>query len=401
MSFNPSRLHVLFEKYKNNTCSRAELQEFWQLAAELSDNDQLEGPLQQMWEEARSGSHAAADADGTRVLNRVFQKAREEKDKSGYQPRRWLTAAAAAAAILIILFAGGSVLFFFGENGQKKATAKAVRPLTNDVPPGVTGATLTLANGQKIRLDSTGAGAVSKQAGMDVRFSNHALQYEGTANEGAAVYNTLSTGRGQQFPVQLSDGSKVLLDAGSSLHYPVAFTSGERKVEVSGQAWFEVAKDAARPFIVQKGDKQLQVLGTQFNVHAYDDEEELTVTLTEGSVRVQSSKGSAVLTPGQQAVIVNSTGSLKTIEEAAVDQAIAWKQGLFSFQGSAIEQVMREVTRWYDVEVSYQGTKPADTFTGEISRQASLRELLSILEMSRVHFKLEDRKLTVLNGQGK
>lgn len=396
MSTNPSRLHDLFEKYKNNSCSRAELQEFWQLAAELSDNDQLEVPLQQLWEEARSRS--AYGVDGTRILNRVFQKAREE-NKRAYRPRRWLTAA--AAAILIILFAGGSIFFIRGRSVEKRTIARTARPLRNDVPPGVTGATLTLANGQKIRLDSTGQGAVGKQAGMDVVVSNHALQYQGTVNGAAVVYNTLSTGRGQQFPVQLSDGSKVLLDAGSSLRYPVLFTGDERRVEVSGQAWFEVAKDATRPFVVQKDDKQLRVLGTQFNVHAYDDEEELTVTLTEGSVRVQSSKGSVVLAPGQQAVIANSTGSLQTIEEADVDQAIAWKRGLFSFQGSAIEQVMREITRWYDVEVTYQGTKPADTFTGEISRQASLRELLSILEMSRVHFKLEDRKLTVLNGQGR
>lgn len=397
---NPSRLHTLFEKYRNNTCTHAELQEFWRLMAERPDNDLLDGQLQQLWEEARNGPPVVAEADGKKVLERVFQKGREgEPDLSRLPRRRWLTAA--AAAILLLLLAGGYAVFSGAEGSKKQVTARAVQPAPkNDVPPGVTGATLTLGNGQRIQLDSTGQGTIGKQGGIDVVISDRSLQYLGAANTQAVVYNTLGTGRGQQFPVQLSDGSKVLLDAGSTLRYPVTFTGSERRVELTGQAWFEVAK-ADRPFFVRKGDNQLQVLGTRFNVYAYDEETELAVTLAEGSVRVQSSRGSVVLAPGQQAVIANATGNIRTIEEADVEQAIAWKNGLFSFQNSSIEQVMRDISRWYDVDVFYQNTKPADTFTGDISRQATLRELLSILEMSRVHFKLEDRKLTVLNNQAR
>lgn len=260
--------------------------------------------------------------------------------------------------------------------------------------PGVTGATLTLADGTVVPLDSAGAQLSMMQGGTRIAAKNGTVEYTGESTSRQVLYNTLTTARGQQYPLRLSDGSLVLLDAGSSITYPAGFPADRRVVQVKGQAWFEIAKDAARPFIVNSDNKQVEVLGTSFNVKAYEDSPGVEVTLVEGAVRVTSGTENQVLKPGQQAIL--STG-IKLNTHADINEAIAWKDGNYEYKSRNLTYVMQDVARWYDIEIVYEGAKPTDTFTGGFSRSLTLTELLTILEMTGIHFKLEGRKLTVLS----
>lgn len=216
---------------------------------------------------------------------------------------------------------------------------------------------------------------------------------------GKIMYNTVSTRRGGQFQIVLPDGSKVWLNTVSSLRFPTAFTGTERVVELKGEAYFEVAKNAAMPFVVHVGtvgekDMDVRVLGTQFNVMAYDNEAEIRTTLLEGAVKVMKGDKSKVLTPGEQ-VKLDKQGGLTLDEKADVELAMAWKNGFTSFKSADIRSIMRQVERWYDIDVVYEGNVPERTFSGGISRDANLSELIRLLEVSKIHFKIEGRKLTV------
>jgi ferric-dicitrate binding protein FerR (iron transport regulator) len=213
------------------------------------------------------------------------------------------------------------------------------------------------------------------------------------------VYNTVSTRRGGQFQVVLPDGSKVWLNTVSSLRFPTAFTGTERVVELTGEAYFEVEKNAAQPFRVHvstAGDKgmDVRVLGTQFNVMAYENEAEIRTTLLEGAVKVMQGDKGKVLAPGQQAKL-NRLGGLVLDENADVELAMAWKNGFTSFKSADIRSIMRQVERWYDIDVAYEGDVPDRTFSGGISRDANLSELIRLLEVSKIHFRMDGRRLTV------
>jgi ferric-dicitrate binding protein FerR (iron transport regulator) len=186
-----------------------------------------------------------------------------------------------------------------------------------------------------------------------------------------------------------------MLDAASTLRYPVSFTGKDRRVEINGQGWFEVAKDPKKPFYVTKGDKTVRVYGTHFNVEAYDDEKTLKVTLVEGSVKVSNGEVASMLRPGQQAVLSTSSSGVQVLKDVDIEQATAWKNGQFAFESTDLKDVMRQVERWYNIQVQYQGPVPTDQFTVGINRTATLQELLKILSISRVHFTLEGKILTV------
>jgi hypothetical protein len=399
MSENPLRLAYLFDKYATGGASGPELEEFWQLVSQLDEKDTLPDAMKSWWNRYQGEYDLSIGVDGEKTLKRILQ-APKEKDpnylKIHHTPLHALYRKAAVAAIFLLLL--GSGMFWYINASRKEAfpAARITNPaFKNDVMPGVNGATLTLASGTQLSLNNGGNGVVAQLGNSQIIASHGVLSYLGTDKYEAMGYNTLATHRGQQFSLRLSDGSAVVLDAGSSITYPVTFKGNERSVEINGQAWFEIAKDAARPFFVKKGNKRVEVLGTQFNVHAYDDEVDSRITLVEGSIRVDNGTASNMLTPGQQAVLSNTSSGIRMVVNADVDEAIAWKNGQFEFRSSAIDQVLRDAARWYDIEIEYSGEKPTDTFTGGINRAATLTELLSILEMSNVHFKLEGRKLTV------
>jgi ferric-dicitrate binding protein FerR (iron transport regulator) len=231
------------------------------------------------------------------------------------------------------------------------------------------------------------------------------LEYKQGNAEAAVAYNTLSTPAGGQFQIKLPDGSRVWLNAASSITYPTAFTGNDRRVSITGEGYFEVTKDARKPFKVtilsaageQQRSTEIEVLGTHFNINAYDDEAVVKTSLLEGKVKVVNNKAeTAILKPGQQAQ-VSSQGAMQVKEDADMEEVVAWKNGEFLFQRADIGTLMRQVARWYDIEVNYPNGKPKDKFTGKIGRNVNLSQLLEILKYSEVRFELKGRTLVVNN----
>lgn len=307
--------------------------------------------------------------------------------------RLWPRIAAAASIVLVI---GIGTLYYV--NRHKEHSTESVA-LKNDIVPGKHGATLTLANGSKIRLSDAANGQLAQQAGVTVsKLTNGQLVYEiklqaGTRNDLGAI-NTLSTARGETYQVLLPDGSKVWLNAASSLTYAAnLLQGGKRSVELRGEGYFEVAKDKAHPFIVATRGQKVEVLGTHFNINAYEDESAIKTTLLEGSVIVTAQNSSAKLRPGFEAV--NHFKDLD-VKEADLEVAVAWKNDQFLFESQDIKTIMRMISRWYDVDVIYEGEITSDTFSGGVPRFDKLSKILKSLESTKkISFRVEGRKLYV------
>ncbi|WP_316792200.1 FecR family protein [Pedobacter frigoris] len=319
---------------------------------------------------------------------------------------------AIAAAVAIILLG----VYFFNTTSQP-AKIKSENPvLVNDVKAGGNKALLTLADGRRIVLTDAVNGELAKQAGVRItKTKDGQLVYtvENTGHETKPEYNTIETPRGGQHIVNLPDGSIVVLNAASSLKFPTTFSSfQERKVELSGEAYFEISKDKAHPFVVKTNGQEVKVLGTHFNINSYADEGVVRTTLLEGSVRVislLSSRANAkdpdpselgmtnsiMLRPNQQSM-VTTNGNIK-VQTVDTEDVVAWKNGLFIFNDESLESIMRKVSRWYDVEVVYQDKLPRVSFLGALSRSKNLSALINILEESgEVHFKIQGRRIVVM-----
>lgn len=316
----------------------------------------------------------------------------------------------AAAAILLPLMLGGVYLWSKHSSGEGNVVTGSLKDrFKNDVPPGGDKAILTLANGSSIALDSSGKGVLARQGNASVvKTNNGQLSYvvdhaagagqAGDAVEAPVSYNMISTPRGGQYEVVLPDGSKVWLNAASSLRFPTAFTGKERKVELTGEGYFDIAKDAARPFKVAiaggAGAPEVEVLGTEFNIMAYGDEPSVNTTLVNGSVKLKKTDGAWLLQPGQQARL-KTDGSVDMDEAADVDGATAWKNGRFEFSGN-IKGIMRQIARWYDVDVKYEGNVSDKAFGGTISRTANVSEILKVFELTgSIHFSIDGKTITV------
>lgn len=316
-----------------------------------------------------------------------------------------------AVAIMLVL---GIFIFWNNRNISNRAQSSLAeeKELDVDVNPGKEGAILTLADGKKIVLDSMGNGVIAAQNGSEIRLKNGQLSYAITgAIEMESVFNTIATPKGRQFQIILSDGSRVWLNAASSLRYPTTFQSKARVVEVTGEAYFEVAQNTRQPFLVQVGHKAvLQVLGTSFNVNAYENEAGIHTTLLEGSLRVikdsaiinqagtisPKKQAAIILNPRQQAQLIDN--QLLLNKNADITKVMAWKNGTFNFDGAGLEEVMRQLERWYDIEVVYEKGIPDIHFVGELSREISLAGLLRTLKASKVQFRMEGaRKLVVFH----
>ncbi|WP_448103441.1 FecR family protein [Pedobacter panaciterrae] len=305
--------------------------------------------------------------------------------------RLWPRIAAAASIILAI-----SVGIFFYTN-QVKKDAVETGSYVNDVAPGKQGATLTLANGRKISLSDAANGELAKEAGVVItKSANGQLVYklEDFESESNKI-NTLSTAKGETYQVRLPDGSLVWLNAASSLTYSTALTERrQRRVKLSGEAYFEVAKDKTHPFVVESRGQEVEVLGTHFNVNAYGDEPAIATTLLEGSVQVTSGKNQQILKPGFQAI--NSGSSIK-VTEADIENTIDWKEGDFYFENADFRSVMRKIGRWYDVDIIYDPSVPETiTSNGVIPRNNKLSAVLKSIENSgQVHFRIDGNKIYV------
>lgn len=305
--------------------------------------------------------------------------------------RAWFYYSSAAAVILCVV---GIWLWRYSREPSPPfgfhPPAKINRPVAGSAQDIV----LTLDDGRTIMLDSTPSGFIARQNGAAVLLGNGSLAYKGEGAVGKVSYNTITIPRGRQFQVLLPDGTRVWLDAASSMRYPTAFTGGERRVEISGEAYFEVAKNPTLPFRVTIQDKpaEIEVLGTRFNVNAYGNEASINTTLIEGSVKITAGGGQVVIKPGQQAQVASR---IKVLSKADVQRAMAWKEGVFNFEDAGLEEVMRQLERWYDIEVVYEQGIPPIEFMGKMGRDLSLQEVLRGLEVSEVHFSMQGRKLMV------
>lgn len=298
---------------------------------------------------------------------------------------------AVAASLLLIVSVG---LYFYR---YKTATDNQTQiAYQNDVAPGKVGATLTLASGKKIRLTDAANGEIAKEAGISVtKTADGQLIYKIKETTGSSdKINTLSTAQGETYILILPDKSKVWLNAASSLTYSAnLIQNGKRRVKLTGEAYFEVAKDKKHPFIVKSRNQSVEVLGTHFNINAYDDETIIKSTLLEGSVSVVSNGKSALLKPGQQSVLA---GNALTVQKANIADAVAWKNGEFRFSNEHIESIMRKISRWYDVEIDYKGEITNEGFNGAITRFSNIEDVLKIMERSKaVHFKIQGRRIIV------
>ncbi|MBO9729562.1 MAG: FecR domain-containing protein [Chitinophaga sp.] len=303
-----------------------------------------------------------------------------------------------AAAVVVLL---GTAAYLLQHYQRTQPPALVTAPHQPDVAPGSNGAILTLADGSHVVLDSAGKGVITTQGNTRVMLKDNGLQYTpgGGANSTVA-YNTITTPKGKQFHVVLPDGTQVWLNAGSVLQFPVAFSGKERQVDLSGEAFFEVAAKATQPFkVLVRKQLEVAVLGTGFNVSAYTNEQSIATTLITGSVRVSLPHATqsfpVILKPGQQARWEDQ--QLTVAADANVEQAIAWKNGLFNFEGVGLREMMRQLERWYNLEVVYEGNVPDVRFFGEMSRSLKLSDVLSGLESAEVHFRLEEgRRLVVM-----
>lgn len=340
---------------------------------------------------------------------------------TGKAPKRIFIYTGMAAAILILLMAGIYWVFFNRISSSKEVVQKVSSSKTPvAITPGSNKAILTLADGSAIVLDSAQNGALAQQGNVQVVKSNDGeLKYLSAAESqqsSVIAYNMLSTPRGGQFMLILPDNSKVWLNAASSIKYPTAFTGNERRVEITGEAYFEVAPATLpggkekKPFIVKmitpSGDGgEVQVLGTHFNVNAYYDEMSIKTTLLEGSVKVSKDDQSILIKPGQQASLISSKSNKSPqdlsrpvgiqVQPADIEATMAWKNGLFQFEDVTIQTVMSQVARWYDVEVVYVRDVSQDRFRGKIYRNTDIAKLLNILELSGAHFKIEGKRIIV------
>jgi transmembrane sensor len=312
-----------------------------------------------------------------------------------------------AAAIATIVF---GVWFYNSVNNHRHPELVSGSPSANDIAPGRQGATLMLANGKSIRLSDAINGKIANEAGVEItKTEDGQLVYNiktktltGT-DASVAQHNTLHTAKGETYQVRLPDGTKVWLNAASSISYsPTLTADGHRSIQLDGEAYFEVVKDKANPFIVTTKRQEVRVLGTHFNINAYTDEKEVKTTLLEGRVRVVSLYDRQALNPGAKTVILlpdqqsilSGTGQLQ-VAQVDVEQAIAWKQGKFRFENANLETVLREMSRWYNVEIVYANGIPERTFTGDIDRNLTAAEALSILQFTKVNFKIQGQQIIV------
>jgi transmembrane sensor len=372
---------------------------FQYLGCHPQESERLLKEFAEIYKDKMVNARPLKDEISQRMLQGLLKKINAApvipmRQSSAGKGKRWV----AAAAILLLV---GSTVYFMTDHQPKTDTKQVfVNPqhTEKDASPGFDGAILTTAGGNQIILDNATNGVVSKEGNTDVIKQANRLVYNESlkALPKGETFNTLSTLKGRKFQLVLSDGTKVWLDAASSLTYPIAFTGMQRKVKATGQVYFEVAKDPAKPFIVEAAGTSVQVLGTHFNVNAYEDETTMKTTLLEGMIKITRDNNSSMLKPGQQAVInVSEPGPINVNNAVDLDAVMAWKNGLFQFTNADLTTVLRQLSRWYDMDIIYEGKMPRREFEGKIGRDLNLSQVLKLLEKVQVRFRIEGNKLIV------
>ena len=385
------RIHYLLKQYADNNASAEEVEEMLALLRTSGGEEALKKMVAEIWKE-EVGS-PVSEKDWGRMWSSIHQE-------MATRPVRRLSVWGRVAAVLLLMGGVSAAYWKLTGTERKAAPVAVVHGGKKDIAPGGNKAVLTLANGSTIVLDNAHDGVLAQQGGTNVeKVDAGSLAYNagGKGNE-AVMYNTIATPNGGQYQVILPDGSKAWLNASSSLRFPTRFEGKERSVELRGEAYFEVAQRSSMPFRVKLPDNgmDVQVLGTEFDVMAYANEQTSNTTLVSGKVNVVSKGAVRVLEPGKQAILDNQTKAMH-VAEANVEQVVAWKNGLFRFRETGIRELMRQVERWYNVQVVYETEGKDQDFTGVVSRNQPVSALLQMLEMTgTVHFRIEDKKIVVL-----
>ncbi|WP_142686405.1 FecR domain-containing protein [Chitinophaga polysaccharea] len=389
MNLPEEQQEALLQKYLDGQCTPEEIATLYSWLLTSDAHRPLLSVMQQDFERIMKERPVVPEELSNRIESRLLQSINTSKKETVPMRvsfrRNWTI-----AATIALLVASGITLFY---TLRRPAVPLPAAAQVADVMPGTNKAVLTLADGTVVTLDSTGK-QVIQQGATVVKQQNGKLEYAVSGGNAVVGYNTLKVPRGGQFTVELPDGTIAWLNSASSLRYPTAFTGNNRTVEMEGQGYFEVKQNAKRPFVVKVNAIEIQVLGTAFDIMAYSDEDAVKTTLISGAVKVKSAKAEKLLHPGDQAAISSSTGAV-LVHPVDVAAVTAWKTGFFEFDNANINVIMRQLARWYDIEIDI---KNADNrlFGGRINRNLPLSEMLKLLEASGARFNLEGRKLTVI-----
>jgi transmembrane sensor len=331
-----------------------------------------------------------------RILNKINRDIKKHDNRFKIIVPVWLRVAAS-----LLLFAGCFICYYVHTHPPVKQQPFANQKphLKNDVSPGGNKAILTLANGTKIDLNNVKNGVLANQGQTVLKKEKDGrIIYEAPGNkakDSTSIYNTITIPKGGQFQIVLGDGSKVWLNSASSITFPAAFSKTERRVTITGEVYFEIAKNKHLPFRVVAGRQTVEVLGTHFNINAYTDESAIKTTLVEGSVKVSADSQTAILKPEQQSSIFYDKQGKISVNTVDTDDVLAWTNGNFQFEKAEIPLILREAARWYNVEIKYEGEVPQRRFSGSISRNVNLSELLKILKYTGINFKIEGKTIIV------
>lgn len=374
----------LKDKYLTDQLTEPEFHTFWDQLSRQENQSWLDKFIAEIW--------------GNPVLHQLSNAARKEIILERILARQTLLrrlvsnhwTKIAAAAVVVGIAAG---IWMTKDQPAGNTTPVVV---TKDLDPGKTGATLVLADHSEIKLDSNSAGPVTKQKGASIKAVKGQLQYVPDPGVFEISYNEMHTARGNMFCVQLPDGSKAWLNAASSIRYPTSFLTSTRSVSITGEVHFEVKQDAQRPFFVEANKQAvIEVLGTDFNVKAYDNDSSVTTSLLSGSIsfrKIKDSSGAVVLKPGQATLLVKD--QLK-VTEADTTQVLAWKKGNFYFNNATVQEFMRDLERWYDFETIYPEGLPDIRFSGSMSRKLKLSQIMEVIENLGLQSSIENRKVTI------
>jgi transmembrane sensor len=383
----------LLNKYLLNECTAVEAEQLFNYLKEDGATRALLENLKISFDEEIEKPRSILPQVSDDVWGRLQVNIQTSQPEKTYTLKRWISVAAA----VIILFSAG--LIFINNQPRQHRLASRKERYKNDIAPGANKAVLTLANGSAIVLDQTIQNGVVTKQGQTIisKVSNGLLTYKAPATNDATIhYNTISTPKGGEYRVVLPDGTQVWLNAASSLKFPTAFVGKKRVVELIGEAYFEVAKNKKMPFSVSTKGVTVEVLGTHFNVNAYNDEATIKTTLLEGSVKLYSGAGQIMLVPGQQSSF-NKQARTTAVLKVDTEEAVAWKNGNFTFASEDIQSSLRKVSRWYDVDIDYQQNIPKKAIWGTVSRFGNVSEVLKMIELTGVaHFEISGRRIIVM-----
>lgn len=396
----PDHIQELIRKYEQGQLSETEKKELDYWYHSFNDQETVVSDIPE------GNESDLSERIMTRLNQSMMAEQEAENETMVSQKRKWRMPV--AAALILMLLSGGYYYYYLQSNNkvvQEPVAMKTTVP-ANDIAPGGTKALLTLDDGSVIVLDTAGNGKLGQQGDAAVtKLDNGLVAYQAQSNNTTTggekiFYNTITTPRGGEYQITLSDGTKVWLNAASSIRFPTAFRGVDRQVQITGEVYFEVAHNKSQPFRVAAGKSTIEVLGTHFNVNAYEDEMQVRTSLLEGAVKVYPAddldhQQVKILKPGQQARMNKNGRRISVVNDFDTEEVIAWKNGLFVFRSEDLRSIMRQIARWYDVDVQYRGNGDLQ-FTGQITRNINVSKVLEMLELTgEVKFKVQDKQVLV------